>query len=803
MGCVSPHKERTPLPPHTMKDTRLLQQLSNRRIFIVCRVEPKPDGGTNKFPINPMGGYKIDGQDSVNWMLPAEALEWANYLGGPANGHLGHGVGIVIHEGSGLFFIDLDHARDPAGGWFPHVVAFESTFAGCYTETSVSGTGRHIIGSTAASVDHGTRNAGYHMECYTSGRFCALTGADAAGSVLTDYTERFTKWAAVYFPPKEKGSASWTDGPNPKWSGPTDDDELLRRARKQMSGKAFVGAKASFALIFDGQAGEFYAHDDSAVDQALANHLAFWTGSDCERMLRLMHRSELVRDKWEREDYIRGTILNACATQKDFYSGTAERNALPPEAPDPPSSLTVTLSVGEKPLPPLNPSGAAPPSTERGATVGITGQLELFKGCTYVEDVFRMMTPDSEMLKKEQFDVRFGGRVYFYTDGGEKPTDSAWDAFTKSQVFEFPQVRGCFFDPRRPSLEVVVREGQRWINSWNPVEIRMVPGDIAPFLEHLQKLFPVDWPLLLNYLKFMVQRKGEKCKWWPFLQGVPGNGKSFISDTMAYCIGRKFTQRPTPKNIDSNFNASLYGCLFIALEDVKVQDDYGQMWETLKPMVTQEELEVEKKGVDKVMREVCFNGIMNSNHKNGIRKERDDRRIGSFFAAQQSQRDLKRDGLDQAYFERLWSWAKADGWAHVAHYLATDPIDPGFRSDYAPATSSTEEHIRVSLGVIEQEMMNCVVASMEGFRGGWISSRAVDALLFTLNKRPSRSARRDLVIAMGYEPHPSLKDGLLTVPLADGSTPYLYVTVGHPWAVEHLSASQVREGFVSAQTGKT
>ena len=90
-------------------------------------------------------------------------------------------------------------------------------------------------------------------------------------------------------------------------------------------------------------------------------------------------------------------------------------------------------------------------------------------------------------------------------------------------------------------------------------------------------------------------------------------------------------------------------------------------------MITQDSLEIEfSEGVDKVTREICFERqVMNSNHKAGIRKTPDDRRIGSFFC----RAAVLKPGAPSArwahprIFQRPVGMGQGvDGWAHVAHY---------------------------------------------------------------------------------------------------------------------------------------
>jgi Family of unknown function (DUF5906) len=443
-----------------------------------------------------------------------------------------------------------------------------------------------------------------------------------------------------------------------------------------------------------------------------------------------------------------------------------------------------------------------PKLTQPGDYIGASLQAEIFKGFTYVNDIHRIIGPSGFVYDKAKFDAhqRFAGRQYQMMIAGTKPTTSAWDAFVLSELQAGEKVEQCYFDPRDPPGHIKMKEGNRIVNTWRPVPIRMVDGDVSPFIEHLKTLYPDGWRLLLNYLKFMVQKKGTKCMWWPFLQGVPGNGKSFISDTLEYCIGYKFTQRPTPKNIDGQFNASLYGCLFLALEDIKETDDFGAMWDTLKPMVTQARLEIQPKGVDKVTREVCFNGIMNSNHKTGIKKDADDRRIAPFFSRQQRKSDLERDGLTDEYFEGLWAWALADGWAHVAYYLATDPIDADFSSTKCPVTTSTAEHVRLSRPTAQQILLAAVRAVKQGFKGGWVNMLKFHEELTRDPKTRYTSANKQQQHAedLGYVPHPGLPEGQLTVPLPDGSHPVLYVTSDHTTRV-FTDAAQIAAAYLEAQ----
>jgi putative DNA primase/helicase len=300
---------------------QLFAELHDQRLFVLYKLvlSTERPGKTDKVPVDPASGARVDAQNIANRMLPAEASLWFQR-------GAGDGIGILVTEESRLFFHDLDSCRE-GNGWMPHAANFLSRFPGAYVEVSASGNGLHVLGRyTGPRPRHGTRSSVYHAELYTGSRLCALTGYGAQGSILSDHTAALTTFATQFFPAREAhASAEWTDKPvAAEWHGPEDDDELIaimRRARRSIK-KTLTGG-ASCADLMDGNpealARSFPPQnnsnpwDESSADIALANYAAWYTGNNCERMLRIMRRSNLSRAKWDREDYIKGTILKACA----------------------------------------------------------------------------------------------------------------------------------------------------------------------------------------------------------------------------------------------------------------------------------------------------------------------------------------------------------------------------------------------------------------------------------------------------------------------------------------------------------
>jgi hypothetical protein len=814
--------------------------LQGVRAFIMYRLVPTTDAKgrpkLDKVPTHPIGGYDIKPHSPENWMTPEEAMLWAEQWG------QGYGVGVVISEdivlpgGRRLFALDIDKCRD-GNAWAPHASAFLSKLEGGGVEVSVSGMGLHVYGTyVGPRPDHGTRNKDYGLELYTRLRFIACTGLGAVGDPLRDLTRELHKLAADYFPPHDDAEYgdTLTTVPVPDWLGPEDDDELLRRAMRSHSAAQVFGGKATFAALFEADERtlarifppqQHGTYDASAADLALANHLAFWTGNHGERMQRLMLRSKLVRGKWERPGYLHDTIQRACGSQRQWYKDPKAQSAISDAAKvseAPAVTLTITSNATGTPtqidttagasVPPA-PEGwtpAAPPAPGTRPPIGdyltLEQQLALFADCVYVQDIHQVMMPQGHTLSSEKFDAEFSGYTFAVTADGQRPAKRAWEAFLFSETHAFPKVKGMFFDPRRPPKSIEERDGWTLINSYVPSIIVRRKGDVSPFLSHLYKLLPLgnDAQILLSYFAACVQYAGEKFQWWPLIQGVEGNGKTTLSYLLEYAIGERYVHWPKAAELGSKFNSAFYGKLLICCEDVYISESRGSMWETLKPMITSPRLEIEGKGVDKVTREVCFNGVMNTNHKNAIRKTANDRRIGPFFCAQQKKADLIRDGMTKDYFRKLRSWRLGEGREIVADYLMRfeipDEWNPARDSITCPETTATKEAITAGLGAAEQEVLEHIAQKTVGFRGGWISSTALDRVLAAIGKGQvlARNKRREMLESLGYMPHPALPDGRSTVADTDGTRPHLYCLPDAPGAQETNPAA-VLVWFQAAQ----
>lgn len=765
----------------------------------VAAADPLKPGKLQKFPTFWATGDVVDAHNPGVWTNALTALSMAP----GQNRGVGSGAGFVLTDQDPFFFLDIDGAWDAhLQAWSPVAQDICARLHGAAIEVSMSGTGLHIIGRCSKPLAHAKKNTPKALELYTSKRFVALTGLNAVGDASLDCTSALAGIVADYFPPTATGDwAGWTTAAVVEYTGPANDDELIRKALasgQRTAAAAFGGtADVTFADLWNANAevlgrkwppnkhGEGY--DASSADMALANMLAFWTGKNCERMRTLMELSSLNRSKWHaRPAYLADTVVKACQFVQSVYTAKAA-----PDPVAPPPSTETMLAAAQTTGRQLRDAGAE--------YMGPHIQLEHFAGCFFDNFTGKVYSfPKNTEFSKASFDVNYGGHVFVMDPNGHKTSTSAWEAFTQSRVNVPPIVDALCFRPELPGGIIVDDGKRRYVNSYVPHEPVVREGDPSKMLDHMARLLPdpEDRKKLVSYLAAMAQNPGRKFQWWPVVQGAEGNGKSLIGVMMTYAMGQEYTHAPNSHAMARDglkFNGWIYRKLLIVVEEIMLSHKRDFLDE-IKPLVTNERIPVERKGQEQINFDNRANGILFTNHKDGVPITVDTRRWAIFYCAQQHAEDLARDGMTEHYFADLVDWIKGRGeYSHLGadygasvflHYLRTmtieDAYNPARLSLRAPVTTSTSEARLASMGRAEQEIMDAIEEGRPGFAGGWVSSKYLDDLLEKIRANVPRNKRRDLMATLGYGYHPVLRDGRVNdYVMPDNAKPRLYLRDGH------------------------
>lgn len=788
--------------------------------FIAWRIENRPNSNgimePTKVPYSPIHGGGADPNKPAGWGTYEQAKLFCD-AGGFA------GVGFFLHENDPFWFLDFDDALQN-GAWSRTAQELCARLPGACVEISWSGKGLHVIGSTAVPLppDHRKKNIPLHIEFYSRRRFIALTGTQAIGSVSTCLDAPISAIVAQYFHrPEAETSAEWTTTPDPEWRGPTDDAELIAAALAADGRKAsnvFGGGngKPTFTDIWTNNVDTLRRewpsatggdYDRSSVDQSCANSLAFWTGRDCARIERIMRSSHLARPKWDiHSSYLETTILKACAFVSSVYTSADTRGARPQE----PIAPEIVRAAGFTPR-----SGG-------GGYMLMHEQLDHFAGCIYVTGPNRVLTPRGEKLDQARFNATYGGHEFVLTQDGQKATSSAWEAFTENRAYRPAVADRLCFRPEIGSGGIVDTGSLRMANTYVAIETAKTPGDPAPYLDLLAKQLPIqrDRDILLHYMASVVQNPGLKAQYWPVIQGLQGNAKTMHLSAMVFAVGEQYVHLPNTDKMmrnGMNFNGWIEGKLFVGLEEVYAADRRS-FFEGFKTTVTNERLPIEGKGIEEATYDNRANGIITTNHRDGVPVQAGDRRYSIFFMAQQNPGDLQRDGMTPGYFADLHDWLKGrNAYAHhginyglrvINQYLSTyvlfdAELDPVRLATYAPITSSMAEALTTSRGRAEQEIVEAIEEERPGFAGGWVSSIKLDEMLerYKLQSAIPRNKRREMMQSLGYDLHPALGESgrVNNNVMPENAKPRLFVRLGSIPALNLHTALEVARAYSEAQ----
>ena len=291
--------------PKELNEIKELKQWVGFR-FTKVKTETSKKEKQGKMPINPMTGKGAKANDPSTWGTYDEAVKSVERF---------HLDGIGFEFASGYFGIDLDDVIDEKGN-ITSVGSDIVDVVDSYTEFSPSGRGLHILCKT--SLDSiGVRNDNIGLEMYNTGRFFTITG-NPYGKVkpIQERTEQVKAVYEKYWGSTKKITFS-TVG---TYAKNETDTELWDRMFNSRHGY-------EIALLYQGDTSR-YGDDHSRADQALVNHLGYWTGYDREKMDRMFRQSGLIRPKWDemrgQQTYGQMTIDKALRTSISYAIGGGE-----------------------------------------------------------------------------------------------------------------------------------------------------------------------------------------------------------------------------------------------------------------------------------------------------------------------------------------------------------------------------------------------------------------------------------------------------------------------------------------------
>jgi len=166
-------------------------------------------------------------------------------------------------------------------------------------------------------------------------------------------------------------------------------------------------------------------------------------------------------------------------------------------------------------------------------------------------------------------------------------------------------------------------------NLWRGFAYDAVPGDCSLYLQHIKENVcnnnEEHYSYLIQWLARAVQQPASAGEVSIVLQGGKGTGKGWFARTFGRLFGRHFMHIANAKHLVGNFNAHLQDCVCLFADEAFFAGD-KQHESVLKRIVTEDTLNIEKKGYDVEDTPNFIHMIMASNDAHVIRATGDERR---------------------------------------------------------------------------------------------------------------------------------------------------------------------------------
>jgi hypothetical protein len=338
-------------------------------------------------------------------------------------------------------------------------------------------------------------------------------------------------------------------------------------------------------------------------------------------------------------------------------------------------------------------------------------------------------------IKREAFRMKFDRMP----ECADHETDAANIA---SKIHPIPTISGRMYWPGFPLI--FQHEGLSFLNTWRQDGAGGVPpapeGSFAPgddsiegqavklFLDHLENLVTDqrERDLMLDWMSWVYAKPGSRVRWALLLWGVEGNGKSYFHRILTQLMGRD-SRTVAASSIEERFTGWAEGCRLVGIEEIRVSGT--NKWRTMdkmKPFISNDYVEVEKKGKDARTVPNFASYMLFTNHMDAIPVGDGDRRYFVIFTKHETKDQLIEEYGDEvglgAYFQKLFDVSLA-GVAGIGRYLLdrqyTEEFDPHGR---APHSQAKRDMQAMSASAEDEALID----ALEKFAGPWINDKVID-----------------------------------------------------------------------------
>lgn len=252
--------------------------------------------------------------------------------------------------------------------------------------------------------------------------------------------------------------------------------------------------------------------------------------------------------------------------------------------------------------------------------------------------------------------------------------------------------------------------GKQWANLYRVESVPDLPGNFSDenlyAIELVKKHFELyisdqrERELFISWIAHNVQHPGSKIRWTPYVQGVPGDGKSFFGELMAHAMGGQNVRSLNGSTLESNFTDWAVGYAVTVIEEMKQHGhNRHDTMNKLKPFITNTEVEIHPKGFKSYVSPNNTNYLVLSNYLDGAPIEDEDRRYMFISSSLGHKAVLKL--TEEGYYAQLFNAVEVNAGA-IRQWFLTYIAHPEFVANgRAPHTDTKTTVVEMSKSELE------------------------------------------------------------------------------------------------------
>lgn len=346
-------------------------------------------------------------------------------------------------------------------------------------------------------------------------------------------------------------------------------------------------------------------------------------------------------------------------------------------------------------------------------------------------------------------------------DGKSAPSQSASNLALN--LYKITTVDGCRYMPGDD--EVFTNVEGTFANLYAEHEIPETPEKLSPrdkqaidrvkaHLKHL--LQDEEAGMLLDWLSWVVQNPGKHANYAVMLQGVEGDGKTFLAEMLRVVMGISNVTMLNAQILHSTFTDWTVGQCVACVEEVRLVND-GNKYEVLnrvKPNITNTVIEVHPKGKPVYNAINTTSYLLFSNYKDALPLDDNARRYLVLFSRWQS-RDRIREfkAANKHYYRKLYATLE-DAPGALRHWLLNHEQSEDFDPvGDAPETAAKKHMVFLSKPEFVQ-MLDQAVERNDSYLVGpkVITSNGLhEVAMMNSVDYPSAKALNNMLSRAGYE----------------------------------------------------